>query len=374
MKEIIALRKAIHKNPELSNKEFATSKRIVEFIKQYSPDEFINIGKTSIAFIFKGKSVGKTTVFRAELDALPIFEKNTIDYNSKNRGVAHSCGHDGHMAILAGFAERISKNRPQKGKVVLLFQAAEEIEEGAKKLVNNTKFQKLKPDYIFALHNIPGIEKHKILIKDASFSSAAKSITIKLFGKTSHASEPENGINPAIAIAKITQELHVLIQDKTQFSDFALITIINIQLGEIAFGTSPGYAELRLTLRAFENQDMKLMTKKVENIIDSISKDEKLKYKIQYSEIFPAIVNSVDCVSLIKHAVEENRLSYKTLEKPFKWGEDFGYYCEKYKCGFFGLGSGVKQPALHKPEYNFPDDIIETGIKVFNSIYKRINF
>jgi len=371
MKNIITLRHLLHQNPELSNKEYKTSKTILEFIKKYSPDEIIKLSNTGLAFIFKSNKEGKTLMFRAELDALPITERNSIKYISKEKGVAHSCGHDGHMAILVRLAQKISNNRPKKGKVVFLFQPAEEVEQGAKDIVDDCNFQKIKPDYIFALHNIPGEKKNTILVKSDSFSASSKGLIVKLLGKTSHAAEPQFGINPAIAISKIIKKLNAL--NKKMFKDFTLISIVYIKSGEIAFGISPGYAELHITLRAYENEDMKLLSIESEKIIAAISKEEKLNYTISYCEIFPAIVNDKECVKLVIKSADENKLEVKTMEKPFNWSEDFGYYTEKFKGGFFGLGAGVDQPALHNPNYDFPDDIIETGSNIFFSIYKLLN-
>lgn len=370
--EIIKLRHELHKFPEVSNKEYKTSERIVNFIKKFNPDEIIKLGKTGLVFSFNGKEAGKTIMFRSELDALPIKEKSEIEYKSVNEHVAHSCGHDGHMAILSGLAKKISENRPSKGKILLLFQPAEEVEQGALDVVKNQKFQNIKPDYIFALHNIPEYEKNQIIIKKGSFASASKGMTIKLTGKTSHAAEPQNGINPADAIAQIIEKLNKLRDNKILFKDFILLTIINIQLGEISFGTSPGYAEIRVTLRSFENEDMKLLTNKCEEIVKSISKNEKLSCDISYCEEFPATINEDKCVEIVEKSALNLNLDIKHIEKPFKWSEDFGYFSEKYNTCFFGLGSGKKQAPLHNPDFNFPDDIIDTGINIFYSIYKTI--
>ena len=197
--EIIQLRHQLHQFPELSNHEFQTAKRISEFMNQLLPDETINLGMTGKAFVFKGKEPGKTIMFRAELDALPIREATGVNYSSVNQNQMHACGHDGHMAIIAGLGQKIAINRPQKGRVVLLFQPAEEVEQGARDVVEDLAFKKIAPDYIFALHNIPGEESHKILLKSGTFAAASKGMTIRLFGKTSHAAEPENGISPANA-------------------------------------------------------------------------------------------------------------------------------------------------------------------------------
>lgn len=372
LKEIIKLRQLLHQNPELSNQEFETSNIISDFITKLNPNEVIKLSKTGKAFVFKGKEDGPTVVFRSELDALPITEKTELAYTSIHKQVAHSCGHDGHMAIISGLASEIAKNPPLKGKAIVLFQPAEEMEQGAKDIIEDPAFQKMQPDYIFGLHNIPSVEKHTILIKKGSFSAASKGMTVKLIGKTSHAAEPEMGLNPAMAISKIIQELDKLKTNKALFKDLILLTIIHIRLGEIAFGTSPGDAEIMITLRAFENEDMELLTEQTEHIIRTIAKDEQLEIEITYNEIFPATVNNDYCVDSIEQAAVENNFKIEYLENPYRWSEDFGYYTEKYKGGFLGLGAGKKQPALHNADYDFPDDIIKTGINLFYTIYKNI--
>ena len=373
IEKIIQLRHELHQHPEVSNNEFETAERIVDFIKPLEPDEIIDLGKTGKAMVFHGAITGKTTVFRSELDALPIEEKSSLAYASVNQNVAHMCGHDGHMAILVGLAQKISLQPPRYGKVVLLFQPAEEVEQGARDVVENPAFKELYPDYIFALHNVPGIEKHHIVMKSGSFSAASKGMTIQLYGKTSHAAEPENGISPANAISLIVQQLSALAKDSQLFSDLTLLTIIHIRMGEISFGTSPGYAEIHVTLRTFENKDMEVLTNHCEKIVREISEVEQLKCEISYSEEFPASVNDTTCMGYVEDSANRNNLTIQQRQKPFKWSEDFGYYSQQYKSCLFGLGSGTSQPPLHNPDYDFPDEIIITGINMFYSIYERIN-
>ncbi|MBI9066265.1 MAG: amidohydrolase [Salinivirgaceae bacterium] len=375
MNDLIAYRQKLHSMPELSGNEINTSKFIRELISKYSPSETIQLADTGLAFVFTSNLPGKTTMIRADMDALPIQEENTIDYKSTSKGVAHLCGHDGHSAILIGLAKKISENMPKKGKIVLLFQPAEETGEGAKAILEDRKFSKIEPDYIFGLHNIPGIELHKIVYKENSFAAASKGMTIKLFGKTSHAGEPEKGISPTNAIGAFIKEIQIIKEKLGHFfNDKILLTIVNIQLGEIAFGTSPGYAEIRITLRAFNNEDLETLSQIVEKTIGKIVSNEGLKIDISYCEIFPATVNHPECINFIYNSVAQNNYIMEELSQPFNWSEDFGYFTQKYKGGFFGLGAGVKQPALHNPNYNFPDELIETGVNIFNKIIHQINY
>ncbi|MBE0651342.1 MAG: amidohydrolase [Bacteroidales bacterium] len=372
-KAIIDLRHELHQHPEISNHEVRTSQRIEQFMNRLNPDEVISLASNGKAFIFDSQYPGPTTMFRSELDALPILETSKVKYASGNNHVAHSCGHDGHMAILVGLAQRVVKNPPQKGKIVFLFQPAEEVEQGARDVLEDPKFAKISPDYVFALHNIPGVEKNKILLRNGTFAAASKGMTITLSGKTAHAAEPENGISPAIAIARIIEAMNELISNQSLFHYLTMLTIIHIRMGEVSFGTTPGYAEIMITLRAFQKEDMDLVTKEAECIIGAIAKEEKLSCNISYSEVFPALVNDPECVHMLELAAKENGMAFEYLKNPFRWSEDFSYFTEKYKGAFFGLGAGVHHPRLHNSDYNFPDSILKTGIQMFYSVYQKLN-
>lgn len=370
--EIIALRRELHRNPELSGREQETGQRIKTFINRSKPDQIIEgLGGHGIAFIFDSNVPGPVVLFRADLDALPIKEINTFDYRSEHPGVSHKCGHDGHMAILALLSGKINERRPQSGKAVLLFQPAEETGEGAEKVINDPKFKSIKPDYAFALHNLPGFRKHDIIIRDETFASASKGIIIKLHGKTAHAGEPENGINPSMAVSEIIKKFHELPTEKA-FKDFTLITLVNVKVGEKAFGTSAGYGEVMATLRSYRNDDMEKLTAKAEEFIKTTARKENLEVEIEYTEEFLATTNDPECNKLIEMGAKENNLYIDKKDHTFRWSEDFSHFTYRFKGALFGLGSGVNQPQLHNPDYDFPDEIIETGASMFFSIYKKL--
>lgn len=370
MEHLYSLRKLLHQNAELSHKEEKTSEILKDYISKYNPDKVINFNYGFVA-IFDSGITGKTVMFRADIDALPIEEVNQFEYVSKNKNVAHLCGHDGHSTILVGLCEKIAQNRPKSGKVVLLFQHAEEVGEGANYFVEHNNFKEIEPDYIFGLHNIPSYPQGSSLIKKGSFACASRGMIVKLHGKTSHAAEPENGITPVYAVEKIINSLKN-VETKLNFKDFTLATIIHIKLGERAFGTTPGYAEVMVTLRSSNNEDMDKLINYCENNIKNISSDEKLKFEIEYTEIFPAVINDDECVEIIENASHTAKIDVIKLDKPFKWSEDFAYFTEKYKGAFFGLGSGKSHPQLHNPNYDFPNEIIEKGIDIFKNIYLKL--
>lgn len=372
LQKIIELRQELHKQPELSDFEFITAERITNFLVQYNPTEIIRgIGGNGIICIFKGSEEGPSVLFRCDMDALPITEENEFKYKSKEKGVSHKCGHDGHMAIMVGLAELFSKKPPQKGQAILLFQPSEENGQGAKRVLNDEKFKKLKIDYTFALHNLPGFPEGEVILKKDAFASASKGLVIKLVGKTSHAAEPENGLSPAMAMSNIIKELTFL-PSENRFADFTLVTVVFAKLGEIAFGTSPGNAEIMATLRSYSNDDMQLLTERAHTIVKENAFRHNLKFEISFTEEFPATINNKESIKHIEKAVVSNGFKHRYLSEPFRWSEDFGYFTQKFPGAIFGLGSGENHPQLHNPDYDFPDSIIENGVRMFHGIYSQI--
>jgi amidohydrolase len=341
-------------------------------MRQFKPDQEIPVAGTGKMFVFEGDDPGETIVFRCELDALPIQERSpNLAYRSSIDGVAHLCGHDGHMAIIAYLGKLISENRPKKGKAVLLFQPAEETDLGAKDVVQSPEFHELSPDYMFALHNIPGQLKGKVLIKEGSFAAASCGLTINLKGRTSHAAEPEKGNPPYPAANKIIEEIQELTRSKTGFSSHVISTLIYIRMGEISFGVSPSDLEMGITLRAYENEDLELLCSKAENILKTHSEEYDLAYSHKYTEIYPTTFNASECVEMVKDSVKSLEYQLQEMSEPNNWSEDFAYFTATNKGAQFGFGSGEQTPNLHDPEYDFPDDIIEPSARLFFDIYSQ---
>ena len=367
------LRHELHQYPEVSGNEHHTAKRILEALKSHTPDEVIHLGGTGLAAVYNGQQPGPTTLLRAELDALPITEKNNIEHISTQQGISHVCGHDGHMVSLIGVAAHLATNKPQKGRVVLLFQPAEEDGRGAIAVYKDAGFKAIKPDYVFAYHNIPGAQLGHVLLKEGVFTAAAKSIIITLTGKTSHAAEPENGHNPALAMAQITQEVLQLQNPKISAPDFALITPVYSRLGSKAYGVSAGDGELHFTLRTFSNKVMKDLDEAILRTSRSIAAAHYLEVSFSYTEEFEANENGHESIELLRTAVENGGHMATEKSEPFKWGEDFGVFTSRFKGAMFGIGSGINCPALHNPDYDFPDAILPTAVSMYIGLINQLN-
>ncbi|NQW37222.1 MAG: amidohydrolase [Flavobacteriales bacterium] len=366
-------RKKLHQFPELSGNEQQTAQTVVNELKLCNPTTIITkLGGHGVAAVFNGGLKGKTILFRAELDALPIIEENTFEHRSKYVGISHKCGHDGHATILIGLARILKTNPLLSGKVILLFQPAEENGNGAKAVLTDEKFKPLKPDFVFALHNVPDYDQGTIIVKTNSFTPSVTSLKITLKGKTSHAAEPENGINPDMALQELISAIKSLDDNNTDSETFSVITTVYATLGSKNYGISADYAELHFTIRCWTAHQLNDLKEKICTLTKSISKNHQLKHTLNWFCEFDSNNNDNEAVDYIVKAAAHN--AFKVIEKqtPFKWGEDFGAFTQQFKGAMFALGAGKQTPALHNPDYDFPDEIIETGIKIFYAIYKNI--
>ncbi len=367
---LIELRHNLHKKPELSGKEEETSKTIIEFLETCNPSSIVTgIGGYGVAAIFDSEQKGPTLLLRADMDALPIQEESILNYKSTIQGVAHLCGHDGHSSILAGVAKLAGNSKPAKGKLVLLFQPAEETGEGAAKVIHDKKFSTIKPDFAFALHNLPGFEKGTVFYRQGTFASASTGVIVKLKGLPSHAAHPENGKNPDLALAKIILQLNEITKANS-FEQFTLLTVIHAKLGEVAFGTTPGNAVVMATLRTYLDTDMSKLKQLVESCVKPICDSTQIKFEIEYTEEFPATINSSECVDTLLNVCEKENIGCEKLSNPFRWSEDFGHFSSVCKSAFFGIGSGINHPQLHNENYDFPDEIIDPAVRIMVGLTK----
>lgn len=367
-KPIPTIRKLLHQHPEVSREELHTAKTISNFFTHLNDFTILrDIGYHSLV-AFRKFGEGKTIAFRAELDGLPILEKSKEDYKSINKGVSHVCGHDGHMSILLSLARHLNDNPPSAGTVCFIFQSAEETGEGAAAMIQHAEFLQLGIDECYALHNIPGLELGSVHSKAGSFACASVGMIVRITGKTAHAAHPEDAINPL----EIAIELWTLISQlptNDHVSDFALATSIGLHAGDRNFGTSPANAELLVTMRAARTADLEFMKQACLNGADNLSQKYQADIKIDFQEYFPATENA-DLIDSLKKACDSAEVPFQEMEKPFRWSEDFAHFSKCFPILMFGLGSGYNQPALHAPNFNFPEEIIENGKAVFYELYK----
>lgn len=370
--DLIQLRHEIHRNPELSGREEATSRRIRSLLETLKPDSLLTgLGGHGIAATWVGDEAGPHLLFRAELDALPIQDKGKQDHASQVDGVGHLCGHDGHMTILVGLAERVAAKRPARGKVTLLFQPAEETGAGAAAMIDDPAFKEIQPDTSYALHNLPGFPLGHIILKEGPFACASRGMIIRLHGKTAHAAHPEKAISPALAMAELMQRLTDLPGRTEGTEDFVLATVIHAELGEIAFGTTPGEGVVMATLRSALDSDMERLVAKATQDADEVASANRLRHDIEWVEEFPATINHPASTGTLSEALESEGYTIEWMDKPFRWSEDVGHFGQLGRLTLFGLGSGEQQPPLHAPDFDFPDTLIQKGVDAFEAVLRK---
>lgn len=370
---LVELRHRLHSIAEVSGKEAKTVDYVQAFLKDTGPDKLRSgIGGHGLVATYKGEEEGPSVLIRCELDALPIPDENDVEYASETEGVGHKCGHDGHMAILCGAALQLKKQKPGRGRVHLLFQPAEETGQGAGRMLEDDGFSGINPDYVCALHNLPGYKKHQIVVRPGVFAAASTGFIARFKGATSHAAHPEEGRSPALAMAQLVEALSAVPQYYSALDQSAKVTVIHATLGERAFGTSPGKAQVMATLRTYDNDLLDMLKTKAEAIAKGLAQTYELEVETEWVESFSVTSNDEGVTETIREAARLLELDVFEKPEPFSWSEDFGQFTQAYTGAMFGLGAGKEQPALHASGYDFPDEIIETGVNMFMSIIEQL--
>ena len=364
--DLIAFRRELHRFPEISNEEEGTATRVTDFLGDTGPDMVITgLGGHGVAMVYDGAEPGPTVLFRSELDALPIEELSDIPHRSSVPGKSHMCGHDGHTTILAALARQFGRRRPMRGRVVLMFQPAEETGDGAAGVVADPRYEKIRPDYAFSLHNLPGTALGHVRLKPGVVNCASRGMRIVLDGKTAHSSMPETGTSPMLAVSRLMPALAKLGGGSFQDDDFAMVTVTHASMGEPVFGVAPGQATILATLRTRLDERMADLCASAEALVREAAEKDGLRHTIDYHEIFVASLNAPEAVEHLRAALDAEGISHDEEQLPMRASEDFGIFGHTSKSAMFFLGAGVDSPSLHNPDYDFPDHLIAIGSRIF---------
>ncbi|MEO1006961.1 MAG: amidohydrolase [Planctomycetota bacterium] len=369
---LVEFRRSLHARPELSGAEIGTHDAVRDRLRGFGPIQMLErLGGTGLAAIYDSGTPGPRVMVRAELDALPIIERGSPPYASTNAGVMHACGHDGHMAILVGLAAALAGRPPERGRVVLLFQPAEETGAGAAAVLADDRWSNFEPDIAIALHNLPGYPLGGIVLSEGVFCCASRGMRVVLSGTAGHAAHPEDARNPALAIASLVAALPGLPQ-RALSGAFGCVTVCHVHAGDDrVFGTSPEVGTACMTLRTSTDRDMALLAREAEGTVHRVAETHGMAAEISWHDDFPAAACDASTVGLVRDAA--SRLGLETIERtePFRWSEDFGRFTQGRRGVLFGLGAGLDQPQLHHPEYDFPDELIPLGVRLLETIVRR---
>lgn len=366
IEDLVGFRRELHRFPEISNEEKQTAERVIAFLADTDADEVLTgLGGHGVALIYDSGRPGLTLLFRAELDALPIAEISDIPHRSTIEGKGHMCGHDGHMAILAALGRLFGRQRPANGRVVLMFQPAEETGDGAAGVVADPRYALIRPDFAFSLHNLPGTPLGHVRLREGVVNCASRGLRITLEGRTAHSSMPESGVSPMLAVSRLMPRLAALGGGSFDSDDFSMATVTHLRMGEPVFGVAPGHAEIRVTLRTRQDARMAGLCAAAEAMVREEAQAEGLQCSFDYHEIFVASLNEPEAAALLAAALDAENVPHDEAELPMRASEDFGIFGHTSKSAMLYLGSGVDRPNLHNPDYDFPDELIAIGARIF---------
>lgn len=364
--ELTAWRRKLHQRPEISNEEETTAKEVVTFLADTGPDKVLTgLGGHGVAVVYDSGEAGPTVLFRSELDALPIHELSGVPHSSLVPGKSHMCGHDGHTAILAALGRQLGRKKPARGRIVLMFQPAEETGNGAAGVVADPRFGEIVPDFAFSLHNLPGVPFGEVRLKAGVVNCASRGMRIVLEGKTAHSSMPETGVSPMLAVSQLMPALAGLGRGTFADDDFGMVTVTHVAMGEAVFGIAPGHAEVWATLRTRRDERMADFCASAEALVARVAAEHGLSPQYDYHEIFVASVNAADAVEHLRRALDEEGVAHTEEDLPMRASEDFGIFGHSAASAMLFLGAGERHPALHNPDYDFPDDLIPIGSRIF---------
>jgi amidohydrolase len=373
--DLVALRRRLHALAEPSGAEAATAAAVTDVVRACRPAALLTgLGGHGLAAVFAAPddADGPTVVLRAELDALPIGETLELAHASRTAGYAHKCGHDGHLTILLGVARGLAARPPSRGRVVLLFQPAEETGEGAARVAADPRFRALAPDWLFALHNLPGYARGRVLVRAGAFCAGSAGLSVHLSGATSHAAYPEQGRSPDRALAELVTGLIGLPIPFERRQELCFVTVVHARLGQPRFGTTPGDAEVAATLRAADDGVLARLQQEAAGLARTVAQAHGLGCTVRWHEEFPVTWNDPAAAALVAAAAHEAGLEVAApAESPFRWSEDFGVLAALGRGALFGLGAGGDQPALHAEAYDFPDALLVPGVAVMTALAHR---
>ncbi|MDO6728212.1 amidohydrolase [Cognatishimia sp. 1_MG-2023] len=367
------LRRTLHKRPEVSGEEAETAKTIVNALTPLAPTKIMTgLGGHGVAAVFDSGEAGPTVLFRAELDALPIQEISDNPWKSEIDGKGHLCGHDGHMMFLMGLGHILSRAPVNKGRVILMFQPAEEDGSGARAVVADPAFADIRPDWAFAIHIEPGRPWSYVSTRSGLINCASQGLRIKLTGKTAHAADPEDGISPAQAVAELIPVLDALGNGGKLDNDFRLVTVTHVHVGEPTFGIAPGDGVIYATLRTAHDEAMEGIASDARMLATEAAAKHGLAVEFDVFDDFAASINDTEATDLATTAMNTLGIPNGDFGLPMRASEDFGVFGWGAKAAMLCMGPGEDYAALHNPDYDFPDDLIPVGVSIFEQITRDI--
>lgn len=372
---MVAFRRELHRFPELSCKEHHTAGRVATMLREIGIDEVHeSIGGHGVVGVINGTCPGASVGLRADMDALPLQEATGLAHSSTQANVMHACGHDGHTAMLMGAALKLVRERPTQGRVVLIFQPAEELGSGAKDMIKAGLLERFPIDAIFGLHNWPGVAAGTFVIHDLPHMASSDDFEVCFHSGGGHGAMPHLTVDPIVAAGLFTTALQQIVSRNIDPQDIAVVSLGSLQSGH-ASNIIPSSAHLKGTARCFDPKVREKLEVRIREVTEGISHATGCKITLDYVPSTPAVANSPVYAALCREAIEARWGSDQLVTHPISMGaDDMGFFLEAVPgaYGWIGNGKGEKAPELHQPDYDFNDDILAKGSDFLADVARRL--
>lgn len=369
-------RRHLHQHPELSLHEFETTKYITGFLDDIGVSYERPLETGAIAYL-EGNS-DHTIAFRADIDALPIFEENDIDYRSQVDNVMHACGHDGHTTALMLFVKRC-KDQADKGllphNVVFIFQPAEETGGGANRLIKAGAFNNYPIEAIFGVHVNPFAEEGQIVIRDNEITASATEYRFYLQGLSSHVADKEQGHSCGEALQHVLAQVGMIQQFHLNGLKRNIVHMGHFEAGE-AINTVPSHGYLEDTIRTYDANDLNSVKTQMQKIAKSVSLLFNVDCQVKFEEGYPATMNSPQLRNTVEQAIVNAGLEVVEKPLPFLFGEDFSFYGQQLAPAYFAF-VGTRNEAknyitgLHTSHLNFDERVLIYVADYYENLLKQ---
>jgi len=374
---MVQTRRHLHKNPEISFKEFDTTDYILHELKKIGIKTERPMETGCIGIIEGDIESDRIIALRADIDALPMDEEGESKnaFISEREGAAHCCGHDFHTSNLLGAANilmDLTEHIP--GKVVLIFQAGEEKLPGGGRLLTETGFlQKLGVQKIFGMHTNPNFAPGEVAVKPGAFMACTVEFEVEIKGKGGHAAAPHTTVDPIVVAAQVIQQFQTIVSRSIDPTEPAVLTVGKIEAGS-AHNIIPGKARLMGTVRAFSMETARFIKTRMNRVLAGITEAAGAEYTFTFDEGYPAVVNNEETTKQFLKAagdqIDPERINH--LKKPIMAGEDFAFYQQEFPGTFFFLGTGSDEAdskwSWHHSRYNVDELAFKTGAVLMASL------
>ncbi len=376
--KMIEYRRTIHSRPELKYEEKITSNYVISLLERLGFPFESGVAKTGVVSLVDSGIPGKTLLVRADMDALPITEENEVSYKSCHPGIMHACGHDGHTSILMGLAEELKRDisaHIPAGRILLVFQPAEEGGNGADRMIQEGILQKYKVDACLGFHVWNHIDLGKIGVVDHTMMASVDEFQIRITGTSGHGAMPQHTVDPIVVGSYIVTSLQTLVSRNTDPLDSCVVTVGSFHSG-YAFNVIPETAELVGTVRTFSKESYERIPERLSRLVHSVAEGFGAKIELNYQRINKPTINDPRMADIVrKSTIEllgENALTEENAKT--MGGEDFSAFLMEVPGCYFFVGSKNPQKGFIHPHHSSFFDFDEDALKYGLAILKKTIF